>query len=684
MNTVEIKKNSQGKLRIFLQVDDPADWPIAEHLTGSVVSERPGVFEYALGALNFQRIYSIFTGPKRPILRGGSFFMDKERENLASYNRATARVVELNRTDWHPVEPNGKFNPRAHQTLAISVLKENPFSPIILDCGTGKTASTARAIELALERGEVMRGKILVSVPLSIIKTSWIQDIEQFTNLKPCVLRAKESNKDILGSEEVQLHDLGPKPADAVTVKKKTKVFFRNAAGDIATELNTITKALGPWTKFKAKVQVGINLNGEEKPFGPVMGRTVRKEETKKNKIREMLQDPAYDLFIINHDGVKNYRELLKAHEFAWVVIDESTKVKNPSSDNFSAHVDISWKCKKRTILTGTPNPNGLIDLWGQFYFLDRGLTLEASMKDFLSEYFTPIRVGHFGGKDAIEWKIRSNADRDRLLARVKRTGVFKNQRDCIDLPPRTDLIREVCMTKEQQDAYLEMEHELIAEFTDARTAQQVRAEAVNTLSKLMKLRQITSGFMVGEEGIKGVFKTNPKLEDLDDFLEDFGDNKLVLSCQFTEEINTVLERYKHYGITHIDGRVKVEHRDERVTDFQRTDKYKIMVLQPAAAAHGLTLTASSYLFFLSFDYNFEYYYQVAKRIERLGQKNNIFVIHSLATLIDGGETIDHDLFAVVKEKEKGRDILFRAEVDVPGLVQDLTDRLIKKGKSRL
>lgn len=683
MNQLEIKKNNHGKLVIQLTVRDPDDWPIAERLAGSMTNEIQGVFEYTLSALNLQRIYSVFMGPKRPVLRGGSFFMDKKRDELRNYVTGTNRVVELLQHERLPVVPNGKFIPYAHQTQAVGVIEVYPHAAVILDCGTGKTGSVARAIELAIERGEVMRGKILVSAPLTILKTSWVADVNKFTNLTPCVLRVKESNKDILG-EERPLHDFGPEPDDTVSVKKRKKTFYRHDKhGGVVEEMNTLTKATGPWTKFRGTVSMSINMNGEERPFGWVTGRAVTKEETKKIKLREMLDDPKNDIFLINHDGVKIYEDLLKEHGFAWVIVDESTEIKSPSSKTFKSHVDISWNCKRRNIMTGTPNPNGFKDLWAQYYFLDRGLTLEGSMKDFLAEYFIPIRIGHFRGKDAIEWTINA-ANRDRIVSRIKRTGIFKNQRDCIDLPPRVDMEREVAMTSEQAKAYLEMEKELITEFTDARTSQRVRAEAVNTLVKMMKLRQITSGFMAGEEGIKGVFDINPKLDDLDKFLENFGDNKLIIVCQFTEEIKIVLERYKDIGITHIAGDVKVDDRDQRVIDFQTTDKYRAMVLQPAAAAHGLTLTASSYTFFLSLDYNFEYYYQVAKRTERLGQKNNLFVIHSLATLEDGGETIDHDLLSVLKEKNKDRDILFSETRDVPDLAQALAERMIKRSKSRL
>lgn len=557
---------------------------------------------------------------------------------------------------------------------------------LVKNCGTGKTGSGARAVELAIEKGDVVRGKILISAPLSILETSWVDDIKKFTNLKVGVLWFEGGNKDILGTEEVEIHNFGEKPLNTVAVKTKTTTFHKNdLSGSIVAKLTTLEKASpGKWIKFKAKVKVAYDLGGTEAMFGPVMGRTAQKEETKKLKMRAMLADPQYDVFVINHDGVKHFEDILAEHQFAWVIIDESTKIKNSRSAVFSSHVEISKKSKRRNILTGTPNPNGFTDLWAQYYFLDRGLTLGSSFRDFLSEYFTPIKVGHFGGKDAFKWVFRSEADKQRLIARVRRTSILLKQRDCVDLPPRTDLTRVVRMTGEQERAYLEMEEQLVTEFTDTKTNQNIRAEAVNILSKMMKLRQITSGYLPGEgEGIIGKFATNPKLDDLDALIEDFGENKFVVACQFKEEIRTVLERYEKLGMKAIYGDVAVKDRNESVRDFQTTDNIQGIVLQPAAAAHGLTLTKSGYLIFLSLSHNFEYYFQTAKRIERIGQTNPICVIHILAALSDGSPTIDHDLVDVLGIKARDHASLFDAKIDLGEAVHVLTERMIERSKNR-
>src|ERR1019366_2691873 len=138
---------------------------------------------------------------------------------------------------------------------------------------------------------------------------------------------------------------------------------------------------------------------------------------------------------------------------------------------------------------------------------------------DYLKEYFSPVKIGHFNGKDAIEYVLRSENDKKRLVARVIRAGIFLKQRDCIDLPPLTDMRRVVRLTGEQERAYIEMEEELATTFSDHSTKVDIRAEAVNALAKMMKLRQITSGYLPSSDGdrVIGKFESNPKIDDLSD-----------------------------------------------------------------------------------------------------------------------------------------------------------------------
>lgn len=681
--------------RMVVSATNVYDQEAIQRMTGKVKELSIGQYEMALSHQNLTRLYRMFQGANRPQVISGKRFIDELREKLLWYYRCLDGVESVLREEAFPIEPNGKFVPYKHQTKIIGCQDVYPYTPTMADCGTGKTGSTLRSIEYQLRKGTVRPGKILISCPLSIVKASWMQDAASFTHLRVGLLWTSKQNKKINTSDDIEIINYGPKPeGNIVTIKKRSgKLFYRNIkTGQVKNEKpDSLDGPKTDWESLKGKYTTAEMEDGQSIPFGPVLAKTYIVEETRKNFIKEQLANPEYDIFIINHEGVRIYEDILKEHGFDWVCVDESTKIKTPGTAVSASHVNISWKSKRRTILTGTPNPNGFEDLWHQFYFLDRGLTLEPCLNDFLQEYFVPKQVFSHGGTNAngkipVKWVPRSKEDMDRLIATVRRTGIYLDQRDCLDLPPRTDMVRTVTLSDEQEKAYLEMEESLYTSIID-RNNNNLTVEATNKLAQIMRLRQITSGFMASQEGIVGHFKTNPKWLDLDAVIEELGDKKLVIACQFKEEIYALLDRYKDLGISAIYGGVGVDERTNRIRDFQTTDKIRIMILQPAAAAHGITLTAAHYLHFLSLDYNFELYYQVAKRIERIGQKSNMFVLHSLAILGDGSETIDSDLMYILDDKGVGRTKLFSfgkdSVISDEDLAEALESRLIERVEKR-
>lgn len=672
--------------KIILELSNPRDWTAAKMITGKVDEIGPGVFEMSLSTHNMQRITRLFNGENKPTVVSGHKHLAELKEKLTSYKQYREQVQEVLSKERFPVAPNGKFVPYAHQTKIIGTVLSNPHAPVFADCGLGKTGSMARAMELLIEKGEITRGKILISAPLSILHTSWLDDVNKFTNLKSSILWTPEGNKQKLGKDKIKIKDLGPKPEGAIKTKNKTGTLYRHKVSGEVREVVTVLDSPKDWDKLKASWKTAVLLTGEEVPFGEITARTTVTENTRERFIVSELKRSDVDVYLINHDGVRIYEDILKRHEFEWLVIDESTKIKSPKSKVFFAHTSISWNAKRRNILSGTPNPNGFTDLWSQFYFVDRGLTLEPSLKDYLWEYFVPEVVGYVntpgGRKQAVKYRLRSSEQRDNLIKRVRSVGIYLEQRDCIDLPERTNMRRVVYMTPEQEASYDRMSIELVAELKNEKSGKSVQADAVNVLAKIMKLRQITSGFLVGKEDEVVHLDNNPKMGDLDEFIEELGNKKLVIAAQFREEIRRIVERYREFNAEAIYGDVPVEERARIIRDFQNSDRCRVIVLQPQAAAHGITLTAASHLVFTSLDYNFEYYYQTAKRIERLGQKQPIFIIHSLARYRDGSTTIDEDLLDILESKSHDRNALFSPQA-VKEVAQQLTTSLIKQVEAR-
>lgn len=683
----EIAKVALTPYKIKLMLPDTKYENYALSLAGKVELAHVGEYVYSMSTQNLERIFKVFNGQGLPkaVVVSGQGVLDNMRSKWRSYQNWKKCMQDILKVDQYPIEPNGKFAPYKHQTKIVGTVMVHPYPPVFADCGTGKTGSMLRAIELAIANKEINKGKTLISSPLSILQASWADDAKKFTNLSYKVLWTNITNKTKKVGSPILIKDLGSDPPGALTIKKKKKMMWVN--GDKLLDvkkLDAFTEAEGGWFRAEVSFKEAIMPDGSKIMCGPAVAQVTEKDNTREDWIREALKADV-DIFLINHDGVRIYEDILKQHKFEMVVVDESTKIKSIQSQITQSHIDISWDAKRRVILSGTPNPNGFIDLWSQFYFLDRGLTLFSTLKDFRHAYFNPIRMGHFGGHDAVKWEIKEDKKQE-LIDLVKDSSIFLKQRDCVDLPPITDLNREVMMTSEQSKIYKKMEEELVAEFLDHKSGSNVMVEAMNTLSKLLKLRQITSGF-VGHSGgqVASITSTfdNPKFGELDDFIEELQGQKLVVACQFREEIHHLLTRYSgRYGIAAIYGDEPLARRTENINKFQQTNEIQIMVLQPQAAAHGITLTEAHYFVFLSLDYNFEYYYQTRKRIERIGQKNSMFVYHFLAKTDKGKQTIDHDLMWVLKMKSVDRDSLFNETTDILQTAEDLKNRLIERVKS--
>lgn len=680
MNTLKVVYDKGHK--IVLQLQDVGDWKTAEFLAGHVEDLGPGTFRYAFSIQNMTKIFQTFTGGKKPVVIEGQKEIDKLREKHVLYNKWRTDMLEVMSMERYPVEPNGKFVPYAHQTKIIGSTMKHPVVAVYADCGVGKTGSLIRAVEIQLASKDITPGKVLISAPLSILYTSWVDDVKKFSSLRYKVLWTPIANKTILSEEDFVVCNLGPKPDGALTYRKKSASRF--VLGSVMKpKINDLDRAEGVWTKCEVTFRVASMPDGSKIEYGEVRARQAEKENTKELYIQECLKDPDVDVFIINHDGVRIYEDILKKHEFEWVIVDESTKIKSIQSQVTQSHIDISWNAKRRTVLSGTPNPNGFMDLWSQFYFLDRGLTLGTRIADYRNEYFVPVKVGRFGGNDAVKWNIRSVADRDRLIEHVHKTSIFIDQRDCVDLPPRTDMRRHIMLTPEQSKAYRDMEDNLSAEILHPKTGLNIQMEAANLLAKIMRLRQITAGFAVSNDDKIVPFEKNPKLDELVDFIEQLGDKKLVVVCQFKEEIRVVLEKLEKYGVKAIYGDVSVSDRTDSIRSFQSTDDIKVMVLQAQAAAHGITLTEAHYMVFMSLDYNFEYYYQVGKRIERIGQKHPMFVNYFLARTADGQATIDEDLLDILGSKGLERTKLFQGNQDFVETADELSKKILERIQQR-
>ena len=378
-----------------------------------------------------------------------------------------------------------------------------------------------------------------------------------------------------------------------------------------------------------------------------------------KQKREDRLNTPS-SVYIASFSLLRIMEKELRKKKFKFIAIDESSKIKNPQSQTYKSLLKISWKSKWRYLMSGTPAPNGPIDMWSQFFFLDSGMTLEPSLVDFRNEYYKRIAVPG-RGQHAGFW-VQKRGIEPRINKQVEKRAIRFKSSDCLDLPDRTFMVREVQMKKDQQRVYNEMSNNLFSEVDGSSVTARV------AVSRLMKLREITGGFVIDDDRNEKPFKVNPKLDELDSLLEEAigdGASKALVWIQYKWEARTILSRYREkYGAKGLYGDISQPEKDKNIDSFLDSDSCKLLVCHPKSAAHGLTLTSASYSIYYSLSHDFEEYYQSSMRIHRPGQKRPTFYYFLTAK-----GTIDESLLKCIQNKKNVQDILVDGAVDLSGFL---------------
>ncbi len=311
--------------------------------------------------------------------------------------------------------------------------------------------------------------------------------------------------------------------------------------------------------------------------------------------------------------------------------------------------------------MSGTPAPNSMMEYWGQMEFVRRGLLNETFSK-FRNEYFHLERNGEvvvpakgymtrqeMAGmfKKGFKYEL-TDQSRNLLLSRIKPFWHVAKKKYCLDLPPQLDEVRTVEMGPIQTKKYKEMKDYLLTIIDGEAIA------APMILTKIMKLRQITSGFIYDEEGNPIAIKDATKMKELVATLEEIGDNQVIIWAQFKWEISSILRTLndnfpkEHFGCLYSDTDDK-----EEVINWFKDGHIKYLIANPHSAGHGLTFTNCAYQIFYSLDYSWEAYEQARARTHRAGQTMRCTYIHLICD-----DSIDKKLLKVLRQKGNAQNLV--------------------------
>ncbi len=362
------------------------------------------------------------------------------------------------------------------------------------------------------------------------------------------------------------------------------------------------------------------------------------------------------DVYVINYDALispKRYAELVHivtTQRFV-CVLDESSMISNPRAKRTRNLLTMKHAFKIKVCMSGTPCSQSEEQLWSQITFLRDGI-LSPSFYGFRNTFFhlqrgravASVNGSTMGEMMAKGWKLSITPQkREQLMTRLKPVMIMRKLDECVDLPDEIDQVRSVEMTQDQATAYKAMKQNAITEIKGKDIVAQI------ALTKLMKLRQITSGFAIDSDGYTTNLPVNPKLDELMETLQEIGNDQAVIFFNFKAEAADIKSRLSQ-DVCIIDG--ETTDKASEIGKFIRGE-YRYLAANIQSMAHGVTLTNAHYCIYYSHSYSLEDYLQSRARIRRIGQNKTCVYIHLLCK-----DTIDEIVHGVLKRKGQAAEII--------------------------
>jgi len=373
---------------------------------------------------------------------------------------------------------------------------------------------------------------------------------------------------------------------------------------------------------------------------------TALTSKTKDKEYRQLFETD-YDLHILlmnveafsTKKGVEFAGKFLRCHK-TLMVIDESTTIKNPTAKRTKAILALSKEVKYRRILTGSPVTKSPLDLYSQCAFLNEYLLGFSSYYTFRNRYAVMIDR-NFGGRRV--QLVGGYRRLDELAELLKKFSYRILKEDCLDLPPKVYMRREIDLTDDQKKAYMTMKSAALAQLNGK------IATAPHVLTQLMRLHQITCGHFTADDGTIQEFKNN-RMSELLDLLEEM-EGKVIIWANYIYDIEqivkTIGQEYGEDSIVEYYGAIESKKRQVNIEKFQDPkSKVRFFVGNPQTGGYGITLTAASNVIYYSNGYDLEKRLQSEDRAHRIGQKQSVTYVDLIAK-----GTVDDKIVKALRKK---------------------------------
>jgi SNF2 family DNA or RNA helicase len=321
------------------------------------------------------------------------------------------------------------------------------------------------------------------------------------------------------------------------------------------------------------------------------------------------------------------------------MAIDESTTIKNPGAKRTKNILKLSEDAKYRRIMTGSPVTKNPLDLYSQCKFLSPWLLDSTSYYAFRNRY-AEMKTLHLHGRSV------------QVVDKFKNLGELSNQlkgfsyrvlkEDCLDLPDKIYMKRNIKLSPDQNKLYIQMKETALANLNGKQVT------TVNALTQLMRLHQITCGHFTADDGTTQLISNN-RIDELMNVLEET-EGKAIIWAHYQYDIHAIIKNIvKEYGpesVVDYYGLTPQDERQPNIKKFQDDPRCRFMIGTPSTGGYGITLTAANTVIYYSNGYDLEKRLQSEDRAHRIGQQKSVTYVDLICN-----ETVDEKIVEALRKK---------------------------------
>ena len=409
------------------------------------------------------------------------------------------------------------------------------------------------------------------------------------------------------------LHDYQNKALTFIKDKRKCALFLDMGLGKSVTTLTAASDMLEDFAVNKVLVIAPLRV-----------ANTVWKQEAEKwehlkhlkiaiitgkpeTRIAAIRSDS--DIYVINREQVDWLFSIKWKTKWDMLIIDESSSFKNHQAKRFRALRKMIKHFKSVVLLTGTPSPNGVGDLWAQMYLIDQGQRLGKTLTNFRSRFMHQPQYMGFS------WLPNKGSDKQ-IQALIRDVCITMSSEDYLELPERIDLNEYIELPDKVRSQYKELEKEFLL------TLESGDIEALSAATLAGKLLQMCNGAVYDEDGEAHLIH-DLKIKAIKEIIEDHPNENFLIAYNFRSDL-VRLSKALPQGVSLSKSGVEVQKWNE--------NKIKLLFAHPASAGHGLNLQAGgSNIIWFGLNWSLELYQQFNARLHRQGQDKPVKVIHIVA-----------------------------------------------------